>query len=75
MAGPGGQNPLPNQAGELASQNAGPRRERGRLADQLEAALGHLRRLTVHNAQLRHDLEAAHKITRLGPGREAPQRK
>lgn len=75
MAQPGGQNPLRNRAGELASQNAGLRRERDRLADQLEAALGHLRRLTVDNAQLRHDLEAAHKITRLDPGREAPQRK
>ena len=35
----------------------------------------HLRRLTIDNAQLRHDLEAAHKITRLDPGRETPQRK
>jgi len=75
MAQPGGQNPRGDRAGELASQNAGLRRERDRLADQLEAALGHLRRLTIDNAQLRHDLEAAHKITRLDPGRETPQRK
>jgi hypothetical protein len=33
--------------GELASQNAGLRRDRDRLADQLEAALGYLRRLTI----------------------------
>jgi len=75
MAPPGGQNPRRDRAGELASQNAGLRRERDRLADQLEAALGHLRRLTIDNAQLRHDLDAAHSITRLDPGREPPQRK
>jgi len=45
------------------------------LADQLEATLGHLRRLTIDNAQLRHDLEAARRITRLDPGRESPQRR
>src|ERR1700737_2718021 len=67
MAQPGGQNPQRDRAGELASQNAGLRRERDRLADQLEAALSHLRRLTIDNAQLRHDLEAAHNITHLGP--------
>lgn len=75
MAQPGGQNPRRDRAWELASQNVGLRRERDRLADQLEAALGHLRRLTIDNAQLRLDLEAAHKITRLDPGRESPQRK
>jgi AcrR family transcriptional regulator len=75
MGQPGGQNPRRDRAGELASQNAGLRRERDRLADQLEAALGHLRRLTTDNAQLRHDLEAAHNITRLDPGRESPRRK
>ncbi|HEY4850566.1 MAG TPA: hypothetical protein VII22_07205 [Streptosporangiaceae bacterium] len=75
MAQPGGQNPQRDRAGELASQNAGLRRERDRLADQLEAALSHLRRLTIDNAQLRHDLEAAHNITHLGPGRESPRRK
>lgn len=76
MAQPGGQNPRRDRVvGELASQNAGLRRERDRLADQLEVALGHLRRLTIDNARLRHDLEAAHKITRLDLGRESPQRK
>jgi AcrR family transcriptional regulator len=74
-APPCGQNQPRDRAGELASQNAGLRRERDRLADQLEAALGHLRRLTIDNAQLRHDLEAAHNITRLDPSREPPQRK
>src|SRR5712691_7600276 len=71
VAQPGGQNPR-DRAGELASQNAGLRRERDRLADQLEAALGHLRRLTIDNAQLRHVLEAAYKITQIGgwPGGE-----
>jgi AcrR family transcriptional regulator len=71
----GGQNPRRDRAGELASQNAGLRRERDRLAGHLEAALGHLRRLTSDNAQLRRDLEATHNITRLDPGRESPQRK
>ncbi len=74
-AQPYGQNQPRDRAGELASQNAGLRRERDRLADQLEAALGHLRRLTIDNAQLRHDLEAAHNITRLDPGREPSQRR
>lgn len=46
MAKLGGQAPRRDRAGELASQNAGLWRERDRLADQLEAALGHLRRFT-----------------------------
>lgn len=75
MAQPGGQDPRRDRAGELASQNARLCRDRDRLADQLEAALGHLRRLTIDNAQLRHDLEAAHNITRLDPGRESPPAK
>jgi AcrR family transcriptional regulator len=75
MAPAGGENLRRDRAGELASQNAGLRRDRDRLADQLDAALGHLRRLTIDNAQLRHDLEAARRITRLDPGRESPQRR
>jgi AcrR family transcriptional regulator len=75
MAQAGGENLRRDRAGELASQNAGLRRERDRLARQLEAALGHLRRLTIDNTQLRHDLEAAHNITRLDPRCESPQRK
>jgi AcrR family transcriptional regulator len=71
----GGENLQRDRAGELASQNAGLRRDRDRLAGQLEAVLGHLRRLTIDNAQLRHDLEAARRITRLDPGRESPQRR
>jgi AcrR family transcriptional regulator len=71
----GGENLRRDRAGELASQNAGLRRERDRLADQMEAALGHLRRLTIDNAQLRHDLEAARRITRLDPSRESPHRR
>jgi AcrR family transcriptional regulator len=75
MAQAGAENMRRDRAGELASQNAGLRRDRDRLADQLEAALGHLRRLTIDNAQLRHDLEAARRITRLDTGRESPQRR
>ena len=59
-------------AGDLAGQNAGLRRERDRLADQLEAALGYLRRLTIDNVQLRHDLQAARSITRLDPDMNHP---
>jgi len=44
------------------------------LAYHLETALGHLRRLTIDNAQLRHGLEAARAITRLDPGRKRSQR-
>jgi AcrR family transcriptional regulator len=73
MAQPGGQNPWRDRAGELASQNAGLRRERDRLADQMEPALGHLRRLTMDNAEPRHDLEAARKITRLDPAANHPR--
>jgi hypothetical protein len=75
MTPAGGENQGGDRAGELASRNAGLRRDRDRLADQLEASLGHLRRLTIDNAQLRHDLEAARRITRLDPGRESPQRR
>jgi AcrR family transcriptional regulator len=57
---------------EQAARNARLRRENARLADQLEAALGHLRRLTIDHAELRHDLEAAHAITHLDPGRKDP---
>lgn len=71
----GSENLRRDRAGELASQNAGLRRDRDRLAGQLDAALGHLRRLTTDNAQLRSDLEAARRITRLDPGRESPQRR
>lgn len=37
------------------------------LASQLEAALSHLRRLTIDNTELRRELEAACGITRLDP--------
>jgi len=60
------QNQCPGQAGELASQNAALRRERDHLASQLEAALSHLRRLTIDNAELRSELETARAITRIG---------
>jgi hypothetical protein len=58
--------PRPGQAGELASQNAALRRERDHLASQLEAALSHLRRLTIDNAEFRREVERAHAITRIG---------
>ena len=62
-------NPLPGQDRELASQNAALRRERDHLASQLEAALSHLRRLTIDNADLRRELETARAVTRLNrPG-------
>jgi hypothetical protein len=54
------------QASELASQNAVLRRERDHLASQLEAALSHLRRLTIDNAELCRELETARAITRIG---------
>ena len=54
------------EASELPSQNAALRRERHHLASQLEAALSHLRRLTIDNAELRRELEAARAITRIG---------
>jgi hypothetical protein len=60
------QNQCPGQAGELASQNAALRRERDHLASQLEAALSHLRRLTIDNAELRSELETARAVTRIG---------
>jgi hypothetical protein len=63
------QNPRPGQNGELASQNAALRRERDHLASQLEAALSHLRRLTIDNAELRRELETALAVTHIGrPG-------
>ncbi|HEY4853075.1 MAG TPA: hypothetical protein VII22_19985 [Streptosporangiaceae bacterium] len=62
--------PAPDQnlgeASELPSQNAALRRERDHLASQLEAALSHLRRLTIDNAELRRELETARAITRIG---------
>jgi dienelactone hydrolase len=61
-----GQNPQPGQDRELASQNAALRRERDHLVSQLEAALSHLRRLTIDNAELRRELETARAITRIG---------
>jgi dienelactone hydrolase len=54
-------------AEELAGRNAALRRERDHLASQLEAALSHLRRLTIDNAELRRELEAARGIPRLDP--------
>jgi len=41
------------------------RRERDELAEQLSTALAHLRRLTIDNQQLRHQLEDAHKVTNI----------
>jgi hypothetical protein len=64
--------PAPDLCEEQAAHNARLCRENTRLADQLEAALGHLRRLTIDNAQLRHDLEAARAITRLDPAVNDP---
>ena len=60
--------PRSGQAAELASQNqnAALRRERDHLASQLEAALSHLRQLTIDDAALPcRELEAALAITRL----------
>jgi AcrR family transcriptional regulator len=74
IAAPSAGNLRPDLCEEQAAQNARLRRENALLADQLEATLGHLRRLTIDNAQLRHDLESARAITRLDPGRGGPQR-
>ena len=63
----------PDRGKELADHNARLRREHDQLADQLEAALGHLRRLTIDNARLRRELEAARGITRIDPGRAPSQ--
>lgn len=64
-----GQSPRPGQDGELASQNAALRRQRDHLASQLDAALSHLRRLTIDNAELRRELETSLAVTHLGkPG-------
>ena len=41
------------------------RRERDELAEQLSTALAHLRRLTIDNEQLRHQLEDARKVTNI----------
>jgi len=64
----------PGQACELASRNAALRRERDHLASQLEAALGHLRRLTIDNAELRRELQTALAITRIGTPDKASHR-
>ncbi|HUY48647.1 MAG TPA: hypothetical protein VMV92_23495 [Streptosporangiaceae bacterium] len=53
-------------ARNLGLTNAALRRERDYLASQLEAALSHLRRLTIDNAELRRELETARAITRIG---------
>jgi len=61
-----------SQAGneaELADRNASLRQERGALAGQLEAALAHLRRLTMDNARLREELEAARAVSHLDTAR------
>ena len=63
----------PGRGKLLADHNARLRREHDQLADQLEAALGHLRRLTIDNARLRRELEAARGITRIAPGRAPSQ--
>jgi transposase-like protein len=55
----------PGNEAKLASQNASLRRERDALAGQLEAALAHLRRLTMDNARLREELEAARAVSHL----------
>jgi len=60
------QNQRRGQAGELAGQNAALRRERDHLTSQLEAALSHLRRLTIDNAELRCELQTARAVTRIG---------
>jgi AcrR family transcriptional regulator len=41
------------------------RRERDELAAQLGTALGHLRRLTIENTQLRLELDDANNVTRI----------
>jgi hypothetical protein len=60
------QNQRRGQAGELAGQNAALRRERDNLTSQFEAALSHLRRLTIDNAELRRELQTARAVTRIG---------
>jgi transposase-like protein len=55
----------------LEDQNSRLRRERDQIAGQLEAALGHLRRLTTDNARLHGELEAARGISRLDTARAA----
>jgi hypothetical protein len=66
---PGGTGQSSGSGHKLAEQNAKLRRERDDLADQLQAALAHLRRLTIDNARLRTDLEAARGVTRLDSDR------
>ena len=73
MAPAGAGNPRPDLGEDQAAHDASLRRENARPAD-LEAALSHLRRLTIDNAQLRRDLQAARAITLLDPGRKRPQR-
>jgi AcrR family transcriptional regulator len=65
--------PRPGRSTELATENARLRLEHDRMAGQIEAALGHLRRLAIDNARLRRDLEEARGITSLGPVRAARQ--
>lgn len=59
----------PRNEAKLADRNASLRRERDTLAGQLEAALAHLRRLTVDNARLREELEATRAVSRLDTAR------
>jgi hypothetical protein len=63
----------PSRSTELAAENARLRLERDRLAGQVEAALGHLRRLAIDNARLRRHLEEARGITSLGTARASRQ--
>jgi hypothetical protein len=63
----------PGRTAELRADNARLRLERDRMAGQIEAALGHLRRLAIDNARLRRDLEEARRITSLGTARAACQ--
>lgn len=63
----------PTRSAELAAENARLRLERDHLAGQVEAALGHLRRLATDNARLRRDLEEARGITSLGMTRASRQ--
>jgi transposase-like protein len=59
----------PGNEAKLAGQNASLRQERDALAGQLEAALAHLRRLTMDNARLREELEAARAVSHLDTAR------
>jgi transposase-like protein len=59
----------PGNEAELADRNASLRRERDAVAGQLEAALAHLRRLTMDNARLREELEAARAVSHLDTAR------